>query len=160
MCAIQCVNKKLPTVPVLIENKVAVNALIDPCASYSLMQSKVCKNAKCKLEPTARACGTISKEPIEILGEACIQVTIEGKEYPVKFLVVQQLVEQVILGADLFDRTNQLTIKYQGGKPREVEVEQVSAATQQDDKRYEESSETTAQTVEEAKESECTRCPN
>ena len=93
-------------------------ALVDTGADWSLMkESEMSEEERDELQPTDMVGQGVTKQRIEIIGEIWRTIVIGGVEVPQqRFIVVQDMVTPVILGADFWARFGEFAIDFQRRK--------------------------------------------
>lgn len=93
-------------------------ALVDTGADWSLIkESEMSEDERNELQPSDMVGQGVTKQRIEIIGEIWRTIVIGGVEVPQqRFIVVQDMVTPVILGADFWARFGEFSIDFQHRK--------------------------------------------
>ena len=108
-----------PHVPVRWGGKIALNAMLDTGADFSLVSaSRLRHDTLQQLIPvTTGTCRGVDSKQVEIAGELWRDIEIGGTLVTQhRFLVVKGLVVPLILGADFLARLGEVTFDFQQGK--------------------------------------------
>lgn len=118
-----------------------MTALIDTGADWSLIAKSELEDAEWgKLQPSNIAGEGVTREQIPIIGEVWRTLFIKGVEIPdQRFIVVEDMITPVILGADFWGRLGEFSLNFKEGKLKikslgiELDLQEASHAKQAGD---------------------------
>ena len=120
------------------EQAQSMTALIDTGADWSLITKAELAEAEWgELQPSNVAGEGVTRELIPVIGEVWRTIFIGGIEVPdQRFIVVEDMITPVILGADFWSRLGEFSLNFQEGKLRvqslglELDLQEASPARQ------------------------------